>query len=348
MRRLFAVLAFLALRPVPPSAAAPEPPSLVLLATRGTEPRTGVYVVPPGTARLPPPIAVVEHLPDAAVRGALVPGRDTVLVVADRAPVRDHSFDASLLRVEPGRAALPLCDRVDHASRPLVTAGGRVFVARGRPGPARPDGYRIDELTVDEVDLASGATRVVFSGRGQHVSVQGAVGGELVLYLVGATDAALLAAPMDGGAPRTIVSGLAPFARDFTVDGARVIFQTRDEARRDLWVIDRVDVRTGARERLVTAAVQHLAPFAWPGGDVAYDAGRGLALLRGGLRAPAGAGPDVVRAVAADGRRAAAWHYRPGEQHPDVLILDAAARLVERIPAPRATRLEIVGFRSAP
>ena len=324
------------------------PARLALIATRGNASESALYFVEPDASELPAAVATFAHLPDATVRGALLPGTRVLLAVADRAPVRDHSFDASLLRVEAGRSNVTLCDRVDHASTPLVTSDGRVFVGRGRPGPSLPGELRVDELSIDEIDPASGAARVVFRARGHHASLAGAHGRELLVYFVGPGGASLLAVDRDGGAVRTIAS-LLPFARDFSLAGDALVFAERDEERHDLWVIDRLDLPSGLRTRLHRSNNQHLAPHVWPNGEVAFDGGgaAGLQLLGGNLHAPLGEGTDVLRAIAADGTRAAVWHYAPNAQWPDVGLLDASGRRAGKIVAPPSTRLEIVGFTSA-
>ncbi|HUS66375.1 MAG TPA: hypothetical protein VMZ28_17605 [Kofleriaceae bacterium] len=341
-----------------PAVAPPAPPLwLVLIATSATASgpasESGLHLVELTGGRLPPAVARFAHLPDGAVRGALLPGSDAVLVVADRqqlAPVRDGSFAGVLLRVEPGQGARPLCDRVDHASRPLVALGGRVFVGRGRPGPALPGAMRVDALSIDEIDPVTGVEREVWRGRGFHASLAGAHGTELFIYQVTAGGASLLAVDPDSGATRTVLPSLLPFARDFVVSEGVLTFATRDEARADRWVIDRVELASGTRRRLLTAPGQHLAPHPWPGGDLAFDPGdgRGLRLLSGGRPelAGLGAGADVVRAIAPEAARAALWHYVPGATHAEVRIVDARRGESRAVTASPATRLEIVGFSS--
>jgi hypothetical protein len=366
-----AALLALAARQRTPAEAAPPPTSWMLevLATRANAAESALWLVDAaGRAR---EVARVAHLPGATVRGVPASG-GRVLVVADRAPGSDRSWRSSLLVLEPGRAARELCDRVDHASRPLVLDDRRALVSRGRagtapasaaasPAAAARGALRVDELSIDEVELATGATREVWRSTGWQAHLAGVAGGEAIVYFVappgtgppfadsmawvGADGAGLLAIDVATGSVRMLAS-LRPFARDFTIDGAgRVVFAERDDARHDLWTIERVAIASGAHERLLASASQHLAPFAWPGGEVAYaDGERGLALSASGLRAPAGAGVDVVRAAAPDGSRAALWHYAPGVALPDVIVVDAAARPLTRVAAPPATRLEIVGF----
>jgi hypothetical protein len=281
---------------------------LVLLATHATEPRTGVVLLPPGATELPPPVATFEHLPDGSVHAALL--GSTVLVVADRAP---GEFGAQLLRIDSGREAV-LCDRVMHATRPLV-AWGRVFVERGRDG----------ELTIDEIDPKTGRARVVWRGAGLEAFLAGASASEIIVYHAHDRGASLLAVTPNG-AVRTILPSLPPFARDFTVDETSVVFQNRDEQRRDLWVIDRVELTTGARTRLLTSSNQALAPKMW-GGELWYSR----------------EGGDEVRAISPDGRVAAQLHHPPGAPIPELRLVDKSGK-VRQIAAPWPTHFDVAGF----
>ncbi len=308
-------------RPTP--AAAPPAPPLWLIATHANDPESTLTRVDAAHATLEP-LARLPHLPGATVRGAAMPDGRTVMVVADRA----------LFRVQAGAAPAQLCDRVDVASRPLVTSEGRVLVSRSRG----------NEVSVDEIDPNSGAARPVWQGSGFLAHLAGAWNGEIVIYRVHAGGAALLAVTLDGGRVRSLIPSLPPFARDFSIAGDRLVFAGRDEEDSNQWVVDALELRTGARERLYRSSSQHLAPHVWPGGLVAIaEDQRGLTLLGAGVHAAAGAGVDVVRALSADGRFAAAWHYPPGAAEPEVLVLDAQARLQARYARPQ-TRLEIVGF----
>jgi hypothetical protein len=261
---------------------------------------------------------------------------------------RDLSFAASLFRLAPHRPPERLCDRVVHASRPLVTASGRVFVSRGRAGQEIEGRFRIDDLTIDEIDPATGATRTVLSFAGYLTFLAGAHGAEIFVYRVGDGGADLVGVDPDSGAMRRIVD-LLPFARDFSVDGrtGAMVMQERDEHDARAWVIDRVDLATGARTRLHRSASASLAPFAWPGGGIALsESGRGLS-LQGGTRplaaAPLGDGVDVVRDVSTDGAWVAALHTVAG-QLPVPFAVDTRTGAAAALPAPGGVRIEIAGF----
>jgi hypothetical protein len=302
---------------------------LAVLLTHAADPRSQLVLFGPAG---PTVTAELEHLPDGSPHGALLPGGGAV-VVADRTPDFDRSFAGALLRVEGARVT-ELCDRVVHASTPLVTADGRVFVERGRAGPDAGDRLRVDELTVEEA--ASEGMRVVLSARAYLLHLAGADGRELIVYRVDPEGASLVGVNMNSGAARTIVRTLPPFARDFTVEAGQLVFANRDDERRDRWVIERVDLPSGRRTRLHTSESQALAPRVL-GGDVAFN-DHGLRMLGGG-RVEHRAGDDVVEAVS--GERAALLHYSGGAL-PELELLDGGQ--VRQIAAPENTHLQVVGF----
>jgi hypothetical protein len=325
-------------------------PEVALLATAPGASHSSLYLSQPGSAAAAlAPVATITHAEDAAVRGAVVPGTSVVAVVADTKSVRDLSFAASLFRVAPHRPPEVVCDRVVHASRPLVTREGRVFVSRGVAGQATLGSYRVDDLTIDEVDLATGTTRAIHTFSGYLAYLAGSFGREILVYRVDAAGADLVAVDPDTGAVRTITT-LLPFARDFSVDEARgaIVLQERDEQDSRAWTIDRIDLASGARTRLVTSPSMSLAPFAWPGGGVVWslDGRRGLSVLGGGpplTAAPLGPGVDLVRAVSQGGAWVAALHTVPS-MLPVPFAVDARTGAAAAIPAPPGVRVEIAGF----
>jgi hypothetical protein len=357
----------------PPALAAPDPastgvgdrrspspsgagaPAVLLLATRPGASHTTLHLATLGAADPGPAVATLGHLPDAVVRASALPGTDVVVATADAAPGRDLSFNATLSRLRPHAPPEPLCDRVVHASRPLVTAAGRVFVARGVAGPEpsspEPGGaapLRIDALSIDEVDPATGATRVVHTLSGQLLFLAGAWKDEIVLYRVSPGGADVIAVDADSGAERPIAAVL-PYARDFSIDegSGALVFQERDESDPRAWVVDRMDLATGRRERLASSPSHALAPHAWPGGGVAFTQGRraGLALLgaAAGVRAPLGPGVDAIQAISPDRAWVAALHTSPSAL-PIPFAIRAATGEVAAIPAPAGARLAVAGF----
>jgi hypothetical protein len=329
-------------------------PLVALLVTRPSAGYTSLVIERAGESAAPAPVARFDHAEGAAVKGAILPGASVVLAVADTATTRDLSFASSLFRVEPHRPAERLCDGVVHASRPLVTSAGRVFVSRGSAGPeptaALKAAGREDALTIDEIDPATGAARTVHSFAGYLAFLAGEHGRELLVYRVGAAGADLIGVNEDSGDARVIAPSMLPFARDFSVDPGRgaVVFEERDERDSRTWVVDRMDLATGARTRLATSQNLALAPSVWPGGGVAYspDSRGGLTLLgreMKAIHAPTGDGIDQVQATSPGGAWVAALHTRPGEL-PVAFAIEASTGRTLALPTAPGVRAAIAGF----
>ena len=328
-------------------------PTVALLLTRPGAGYTSLVLAGVGESVAPAPVARFDHAEAGVVKGAILPGTSVVLAVADTAATRDLSFASSLFRVEPHRPAERLVDGLVYASRPLVTAAGRVFVSRGTAGsePAAPKSEgREDALTIDEVDPTTGSARTVHSFTGYLAFLAGEHGREIVVYRVGAAGADLIGVDPDTGAARVIAPSMLPFARDFSVDPARgaLVFQERDERDARTWVVDRMDLATGARTRLATSSRMSLAPSVWPGGGVAYapDSRGGLTLMgreMKAIRAPTGDGVDQVQAASRDGVWVAALHTRPGEL-PVAFAIEASTGRSLALPSSAGARVAIAGF----
>jgi hypothetical protein len=353
---------------------------LVMLSTRGMAPTTDVLVARVGTdggeARVRS-AGQLTHREEAGIRGALSRDGGTLFAVVDRAPGRDRSYAGTLLSMAldaigpTAPEARALVDGVAHASRPVVTARGTVLVSRGKAGREEGDGQRrIDALALTEIDPATGAATELAAVDGWELHLATVWRDEAIVYwkrgggtaaLVAITTAAATAGRAPG-ARRVLVEPMSLVARDFTVDGNSLVW-TDHEGPGGKYTIERLDLATGARERLLVADSAHLAPHVWPGGWVAYsrpsaaDGDIGLDLIAGSggsggaaaARAPLGRGVDVVRALSADGRWAALWHYAPisDGMAPDVLVLETTGRARARLTPPVDTRYEIVGLREA-
>lgn len=342
------------------------PAALAAPASRATPARVALFATPPGSTRstfhlaevgagkVGPPLATLRHLADATVRARVVPGTPVVVATADTSPARDRSFNASLFRIEPRAEPTLLCDGVVHASRPLVTEDGRVFVARGVAGPEPHPGdgpatLRVDALTIDEVDLVTGATRTVHAHQGYLAFLAGAWNGDLVIYRVSPGSADIVLVNPDSGATRVLAPKIPPFARDFSIDAAAgaLVFQGRHESDPKAWVIERLDLTRGKHTRLEVSAHHGLAPHAWPGGGLAYTPDRSTGLVvrgaRAAVRSPLGAGVDAIQAVSQDGAWVAALHTNPSA-FPVPFAIHTESGEVATIPAPPYARIAIAGF----
>lgn len=331
--------------------------TVALLATRPGALHTSLYLARAGGSEAGAPVATFTHLAGAVVRGSVIPGTAIVVAAADSKPTRDLSFNASLFRLAPHEPPEALCDGVVHASRPLVTRDGRVFVSRGAAGaePTSAAGageMRVDALSIEEVDPATGALRTIHTFSGYLAFLAGALGSEVILYRVSPAGADIVAVDADTGSMRAVVPSLPPFARDFSVDeGARaLVFQGRHEANPRAWVVERVDLKSGERARLAESPSMNLAPHVWPGGGIAYnpDGRSGLALLGANagdseIRGPMGEGVDAVLAGSQDGRWLAALHTVQGAL-PVPFAIDTETGAIAALHGPPGARIAVAGF----
>lgn len=325
------------------------PPLVALLATDPQGNSTQLYFQRAGEKTLAEPVASLQHRTGAAVQGALLPGTRTVLVVADLPAGSDLSFGAALFRLEPGREAVLLADRVYHSTRPLV-AQGRVFVQRGRAGPepsasqAEEGQLRVDQLTIEEIDLATGRARVVHRHQGYLAFLAAALEEELILYRVAYRHADLVAVNTRSGAARVLLASLPSFARDFSLDPqARALLYTQHDARTGRWVVERLQLDTLVREQLASGPSLALAPHWWPGGKLAFNPGLQEGLAVGKLRAPLGRGVDHLRAFSLDGAFAVGLHS-VGGQFPLPFALHTASGKPLPLAFPQGRRIEVAGI----
>lgn len=285
-------------------------PAVALLSTSGdtTELRTQLV----GDATLAPAVARFTHQDGSTVKGALLPdGRVVAAAVVGRP--RDESFEAQLFLLEAGQPARVVARGLAVASRPVVLSDGRVFVQRGSPGEETERG-RIDALTLDEVDVASGRARPIYAARGFTTFLAGAAGRELVVYEVGPDGARLLAVHVDTLAVR-LLTALAPLAFDFTVDAARhrVVF-TLGTPGAERWAVVSVGLEGGAPTTLARGPGVALVPAVLPDGRVLWapGPGAGLRFAAGGQALPA-QGPGFERVVATAGAVLLVLHETPGD-----------------------------------
>lgn len=336
-------------KPVAPSAAeappsddaiAARPPPLALLVTQGGVSRLHHATIDAGRGRLGPELARLSHL-DGDVRAALL-GDGRVAATAPALRLRDRSFDGALYLL--GDEIVPLCDGVIHASAPLALPDGSVLVARGEAGPPRDPALRIDALGIDRVTPDGTLERLhAFAGHLLHLA--GFTGREVLIYRVGPDGADIVAIEPEGATLRTVVADLPPFARDFSTDGETLVYRGRDAVDAHRWVVERVDLTSGAVTRLHASDRFALAPHVWRDGGVALSEAEGLLLLGSTdpVAGPLGPGVDLVRAFSTDGRFVAALHTVAGEA-PIPFVIDAERGAATSIETPANARVAIAGF----
>ncbi len=297
-------------------------------------------------------LGAVAHPPGAVVRADAAGER--VFVVADEEGAADPDWGAALFRVDAS-GTTRLAGGVGHARKPLVSAGGEVYVERGLSGPpptdadARAGRLRLDSITLDAVDPASGANHALYTDTAYCLHLAGEARGELVVYRVGPSGADLVAVDEATGASRLITT-VPPFARDFSVTAAgdALVFSDRDPTDAGTWTVVRVDLATGALTTLSARRGDAPAPFALPGGDVAWSAAgrRGLRLASWSASrpplAPLGAGFDAVQAMAPDGAWVALLHVPPGGYDESAAVDLHTSRVVRLTSGDE--RIDVVGF----
>ena len=241
-------------------------PELALLCTEPQGPVTELRFQPVGVVGVAPAAARFEHLPGESVQGAVVPGRRAVVAVAPTVPSKDLSFASTLFLLEAQQPARALADRVQHVARPLVTTKGRVFVARGRAGAPDFDArrtLRVDALTLDEVDLRTGAARTVYAFEGYALFPVGEWRGALLVHRVGPAGGALFTVHPD--ALGVVELGpLPPTARDLVLDprGGALLFTAHDGG--EHWEVLRQDLASAARVVLHRGASMAALPVVLP------------------------------------------------------------------------------------
>lgn len=290
------------------------------------------------------PLASVSHTRGSAIRGAAF--GDVAFVVAQVDGPRGTTYDGALFRVESGKVTRLVTD-VARASTPFVTRTGRVIVARGadgpEPGPAEANKLQLreDELTIDDVDPITGATRTLWRGKGYQAflgaRIEHGAGDELVVYHSTVKGAALFALDPASGGARVLAAGVAPFARDFSFDRVHgaLLFADLGADGRTYQVLS-LDLASHALRTVYASPNEHLMPFALPSGDVALssDGDKGLAVIvqagSGQFRlvSPLGDGSDAVTHASPDGRWIALRHTPKApvvDEPPKVVAFDLAA-----------------------
>ena len=191
------------------------------------------------------------YVPRSALKTARL-ASGALVAVGDRAVAFDRSWGSSLLYAEGTRAPVELCDRVFYASHPLPLPSGEVAVERGAAGPMVPGRVRVDELTIDAVDPRTHAVRTLYVTTGFEAHLAALAGDEIIVYLVQPGVASLRAIDWRSGRERVILPSLPPYAHDFRVDNGALLVRNRDDVRRELETLERIDLGSGTRTRLET------------------------------------------------------------------------------------------------
>jgi hypothetical protein len=302
-----------AARPTALAHTAHRAPELALVATQPGSRQSDVLFVRDGEA--PRVVARLSHLPDAEVKATLS-GR-TVLAIADVDATGDGSFGAALQRIDERQEPVLLADRCVHASRPWATGAGQVLVQRGRAGPepqARSSGagLRVDALSIDAIEIATGHARELTSFSGYITHIAGLWRHHAIVYRVTTGHADLVALDLSSGELRVLVPEVAPFARDFAIDDVEgeLYFTNRDDRG---WMIERLPLSGGARRIAARARGPWAKPAPWPGGGLLVNDGEGGEVRGGpGPRRALGRGFDALGLVSRDQRWAVLIHESPG------------------------------------
>ncbi len=318
--------------PADPRRDAP-PPRVVLLEGTPEGAETLVVLRAPTTGAQPRVLGAITHVEGSARRASLAspfdPAHPVVYAVAAERPSRHGStYESALWRVEEGLAPRRLAGGVTDASRPAVTERGAVVVQRGRDGedPAPVDRAlreRVDELTLDVIDPANGASRTAWQGRGMIAFLAAPMrGDEVLVYHVREGGAALFTLDVSTGSTRTLVAQMDALARDFSYDRSRdeVAFVRASQRREGVWEVVTLPAHGPALapSQLQTrwrAPSDHLMPRALGDGSIVISLpdDKGLGVLAAFPRmptraAPFGDGADEALGESPDGRWIALRH----------------------------------------
>lgn len=302
---------------------------------------------PLGATELTAPVARFSHGEGSAVLGSLLPRGRVVVASATMASRGDLSFATVLLRLEAGKPARVLADQLAYGSRPLVTAEGRVFVSRGvaAGAPSGVEGaasFRLDALSVEEIDPTTAKTRRVYATHGAFTFLAGALGRELIIYEVTARAARLIAVHVDTLAVREVLPTMAGLAHDFVVDAPRrrVLFTEGTPGGRT-WFVEEVDLLSGASKRLVEGPEVTLLPAVLPDGRVLISKGPGEGLeTPGGERVVPARGTGFERLVVQQKGLIVGLHERPSD-FPSVFASQDGRSVP--LAAPPGCRLDVAG-----
>ncbi len=334
-------------------APAPQPPPALEVLGFGGDGEsdfTRLLAVSPTGAR---ELGRVIHQPGSSVKGALL-GNGRVAAVAQRSVARERSWTGALYLLVEGRTET-LLDAVYEGSWPVALDEARVLVARGTPGLQPVElqhQQRIDDVFVDEYDVATRTVKRLYQSRGYLALPIGQHDHQTYLADIGPGGVSLVAVTTQGRV-RVVADGL-QLARDFSLDKQRnaVYCQVRHPRQPSLWQVIEIDLPSGRVQPVLDGNHYAMVPARWPiDGLLALNpvAGEGLALFDPStrrVRQPSfqlGHGIDEVAAVAADGRGVAILHHG-GPARPQLYLVDAQTQRAFPVPIPREERrFEVVG-----
>lgn len=322
-------------------------PSVAVLSTAPEAGVTELRFIPFEAKALPPAVVSFPHVSTATVLGTLVPGTRTVVAVAQAEDRADPSWTGTLWVLAEGQKPRARVDSLAVPSRPVVTAKGRVFVSRGRRGPPLEDEVRVDDVWVDEVELRNGRTRRVLARQGFLAFLCGTLGDELFIYFVGPHGSEVLAVSVDNLAERRLAFWPAATARDFVVDEtSSTLWYVRADEDAQSWLVEGLDLVRGTRRTAARGALPALLPSR-VGAALAVSAGPGAGLKRADTheRLLPPQGPGFERVVASSPERLVVLHEVPSG-FPFLYRVDLGTSLVQRLPSPQGTRLDVAGVAS--
>lgn len=286
-------------------------------------------------------VGTIPRSPRGAVRG-VVDGAGTVFVIANE---EDRDYGASLFRVEGGRV-VKLTEGALRGSRPLV-ANGVAYAELGAEGVAGEGEVRVDDLQVVAFD-SSGAKSVLYAGRAFALHLAGTdADGDLLVYDVRPEGAAIVTVSRQGRVLRR--DSVEPFARDFTRDGARLVFANHAPATADHdtpWTVEALDLVHHTQTVIHEERAFQPAPFAF-GGATWFTAsssenGKESRIFHGQRPAPLATG-DFAAMEAIDGAGAHALVRRAGGGEETLVFLDVASGIETPLDDERSTASPI-GF----
>ena len=315
-------------------------PEVALLCSRPGTTTTELRFQPLGSNKVSEPVATFSHLESAGAFGTLLPKSHVVLAVAETTMSHASMWHSEMFRLEPGVKPLALVDRVAIGTRPLVV-DGRVFLQRGRDGE-----NGVDAITIDEVNPKTGVARTIHSYAGFWAFIAGAFEGEILVYRSGPERADLIAVHRDTMGVRTLINQMPALAHDFAVDAnGRALYFTLGDQATGRWHVERVDLKTGDRSRVVEGDEVTLLPTVLPGSKLAFSPGPALGLRAAEsdtvVLASHGPGFERVRSITRDGI-AVGLHEIPSE-FPLTFAVELKTGKALTVAAPPQHQLDVAG-----